>query len=106
MKRILGVVAFSLLSSSAVAQSIETMKLASDLGTLIAAEEFCGLSYDQAAIEAYIEKNVPADDLSFASQLNLMIQGSRFEHSSMSASAKTAHCAQIKRSAKSHSFTN
>lgn len=85
-------------------QSLESMQLATNLGTVIAAEAYCGLSYDQSAVAAYIEKNVKPSDMSFPSPLQLMIEGSKFEHQSMSSSAKTAHCAQIKRIAATYGF--
>jgi hypothetical protein len=64
------------------------------LGSVIGSEEFCGLSYDQAAIQSFIEKNVSADDMEFAASLNMMIGGTKVENDQMSPSAKTAHCTQ------------
>lgn len=91
-------------TQQARSQSLETMQLATNLGTVIAAEGFCGLSYDQAAVAAYIEKNVKPGDMSFPSTLQMMIEGSKFQHQSMSPSAKTVHCAQIKRIAITYGF--
>lgn len=80
------------------------MQLANHLGSVIAAESFCRLNYKQEAISAYIEKRVKPDDISFPSNLQMMIEGSKFQHQSMSESAKTAHCAQIKRIAAAYGF--
>lgn len=80
------------------------MQLATDLGTMLASEEICGFTYDQAAISAYIERKVPADDMSFASTLQLMVQGQTYSMSKMSQSSKTAHCTQIARVAKANKF--
>lgn len=91
-------------TQQARSQSLETMQLATNLGTVIAAEAYCGLSYDQAAVAAYIEKKVKPSDMSFPSTLQLMIEGSKFQHQSMSPSAKTAHCSQIKRIAETYGF--
>lgn len=78
-------------------QSSERLQLANNLGTVIAPEAYCGLSYDQTAVAAYIEKNVKPGDMAFPSSLQMMIQGAKFRQESMSSTAKTAHCAQIKR---------
>lgn len=96
---------FLALPTIAWAQSMETMEIATNLGSVLASEQKCGLSYSQPAIEAYIEKNVPADDMDFPSTLSMMTQGSEFQMRDMSQSALTAHCSQIKRVAKSYGFT-
>ena len=88
-------------SSLAIADSND---IALKLGTVIAAEKFCGFDYDQKAIENYIEKNVPASDMNFPSTLQLMVDGTAYNHQNMSKSAKTAHCFGIKRTAKHYKF--
>lgn len=80
------------------------MKLATEVGTVLASEEGCGLTFDQPAIAAFIEAKVPADDMSFASTLSMMTKGSAYQIEEMSASSKTAHCTQIKRVAASYGF--
>ena len=80
--------------------------LALKLGSVIGSEEFCGLSYDQEAIEAFIEKNVAANDMEFAPTLNTMVGGGEVENREMSPSEKTAHCTQTRRVAKSFGFTH
>lgn len=87
--------------SPAIADSDD---IAMNLGNVIASEEYCGLSYDQEAIQSYIQKNVRADDMGFPGSLNLMISGSSYTIKQLSKSAKTAHCAQISRIAKSYQF--
>lgn len=79
--------------------------LALNLGSVLAAEDYCGLSSDQGAIEAFIEKNVSASDMGFASDLQSMTSGQEYFQQQMSPSEKTAHCAQIRRVAKSFGFT-
>jgi hypothetical protein len=93
-----------LASASAAAQDLKSMTLANELGSVLASERLCDLTYDQAAIAAFIEKRVRADDLSFATTLRAMTSGSEFQMSSMSPSAKTAHCTQTRRVAKAHGF--
>lgn len=93
------------ISAPSLAQSLDSMTLANDLGSVLAAEEACGLSYDQAAISSFIEKNVPAEDMSFPSLLQTMVAGHEYSWPDMSRSAQTASCAQIGRIAKSYGFT-
>jgi hypothetical protein len=71
----------------------------------LGSEEFCGLDYDQAAIQAFITKRVPADDMDFPPMLESMTTGTEVGNQTKSNSAKTAHCAQIARIAKSYGFT-
>ncbi|MCW8059312.1 signal recognition particle [Agrobacterium tumefaciens] len=78
--------------------------VALELGTVLAAEEFCGLSYDTDKVTSFIEENVAADDMRFASTLQLMTAGKQSEHKDMTATAKAAHCAQIRRVAKANGF--
>ncbi len=85
--------------------SLERMNLANALGSIIAAEQFCGLAYAQPAIAAYIEAKVPADDMDFPPLLTGMISGATYQQQAMTPSAKTAHCTQIARLAKANGFT-
>jgi hypothetical protein len=95
------------LASAALAStpaSATDQNLTLKLGSVLGSEEFCGLDYDQAAIEGFIEKNVSANDMGFAEELNMMTEGTKAQNESMSQSSKTAHCAQIRRVAKSYGF--
>ncbi|CAN5187839.1 hypothetical protein BH10PSE8_BH10PSE8_10970 [soil metagenome] len=89
----------------AAAQDLKSMTLANELGSVLASEELCGLSFEQGAIAAFVEKRVRPDDLSFASTLKMMTSGNEVQLNGMSASSKTAHCTQIKRVASSYGFT-
>ena len=80
------------------------MQLANNLGTIIAAEEFCGLAFDRSAIETFIDERVDASDLSFANFLNTAVTAHKFGHKDMSSSQKAAHCRQISRVANSYKF--
>ncbi|MBU2533339.1 MAG: signal recognition particle [Alphaproteobacteria bacterium] len=95
-----------LLASSAAAQSMNSSQVAIDLGTVLASEDACGLTYDQAAITGYIEDKVEADDMSFPSTLQMMTESTRYDIEDMSTSSLTAHCAQIRRIAKSYNFVD
>lgn len=88
----------------AAAQDFKSMQLAHELGSVISAEVPCGLAYDQTAIAAFIEKRVRADDMGFSGQLRVQTSGQEIQMKTMSASAKTAHCTQAKRVAKSYGF--
>ncbi|WP_192913868.1 hypothetical protein [Roseibium sediminis] len=68
--------------------------------------ELNGLHRPGDLIEAWIENTVPADDMEFASQLSVMTDGTKYNLADMTASTKTAHCAQIRRVAKSYRFTD
>ena len=98
------IIAALLIATPAFAQDIESMTLADKLGSVIASEEFCGLTYDQAAIAAFIESNVAADDMGFPSMLSTMVQGHIYQQAAMTPSSKTAHCAQVARVAKTNHF--
>lgn len=84
----------------------DRMRTAIALGSVLAAEEFCGLHYNHDAVAAHIEKTVPADDMAFAGMLQTMTSGAGYELEDMSGSQKAAHCAQIRRVAKSYGFTD
>jgi hypothetical protein len=75
-----------------------------NLGTVIGSETYCGLTYDQGAIKAFIEKHVTASDRDFIGDLDMRVSnvGAAVEH--MSLSEKTAHCTQVTRAAKAYGF--
>jgi hypothetical protein len=87
----------------AVADSSTDM-MSLQLADLLSSESFCGLSYDQDAIKAFINTHVAADDLKFTVVLQLDIAGDKFAFKDMSPSDKTAHCTQIARVARSYNF--
>lgn len=91
-------------ANQANAQSLSSMTVANELGTVLASEAACGLDFNQQAIANYIEQNVEATDMGFASMLDTMTLGHEYSIKEMSASAKTAHCTQIKRVAKAFGF--
>jgi hypothetical protein len=94
----------ALLLSTSAASAMDDTVLAANLGSVLGSEKLCGLTYDQAAIQAFIEKHVPARDMQFPSLLVLMTRGAESENESMSKSAVTAHCTQIARIAESYGF--
>lgn len=79
--------------------------VANQLGTVLGSEEACGLAYDQKAIEDFVNDHVKPSDMSFPSMLDTMTRGTKYLIQSMSESALTAHCTQIRRIAKHYGFT-
>jgi hypothetical protein len=98
------VTVLALAASGDAARGQGSMRLAIDLGDVLGSETICGLTYDQAGIAAFIEKSVPANDMSFTSNLRMMTDAAQSENAELSGSAKTAHCAQITRVARSYGF--
>lgn len=82
----------------------QSLQTATQLSTILGSEAFCGLTYDQAAIQAYVDAAVAPDDLAFAGNLNLMTLGQRGMNDSMSPSQKTAHCAAVIKTARHYGF--
>lgn len=78
--------------------------VANNLGSLLASEKYCGLTYKPEAIAAYIEKNVKADDMGFSGMLSLMTDGASLGFEEFSETRKVAHCTQSRRVAKANSF--
>lgn len=79
---------------------LKTFALAQKIAPVIASEKGCGLALDQSAIEAWIEQNVPSGAMEFTNELNMLIRSNSREVDAMGASQKTAHCAQVRRVAK------
>ncbi|MFN4058183.1 MAG: hypothetical protein ACK4HW_08380 [Roseinatronobacter sp.] len=104
MRRILLISMMVISASQAAAQGFESMQKASNLGTVIASEQQCGLSFDQDAIEAWIDENTDPSDMSFAGNLQMMIQGSQYNTGSLSGSALTAHCRAVERTSRHFGF--
>lgn len=89
--------------SIAVAQN-DSRQLGSDLGHVIGSEAACGLKYDQAAIRAFVNARVRADDMRFSEYLDNGVWGVSAELKKMSESQKAAHCEQVRRVAKTYKF--
>lgn len=107
MRLTIAIAALAASSSFAFAwDSLERMKVAHSIGSVLAAEEFCELTYNQEAIAGHIEKVVPADDMQFAGMLQTMTSGASYDLENMTGAQKAAHCTQIKRVAKSYGFTD
>jgi hypothetical protein len=97
-------VAGLLLIAAQTAVRADSLEFATHLGNMLASESVCGLSYKAEAIEGLIAKKVKADDIEFPSTLNVMTSGSEYQLRDLTASAKVAHCAQVRRAAKAYGF--
>jgi len=101
---LIGAFLIASLATPVGAQSLESMRIAQELGDVIGSEDACGLEYDQVAIEQFIDDRVRDDDMGFTSSLNLFTEGARYQFMEMSESSRTAHCRQIRRVARSFGF--
>lgn len=81
----------------AAAQGADTIRLAQQLGAVLAVEEPCGLAYDGNAVAAWIEAHVGAADMGFTPMLTTMTRGARLQFDGMTATQQAAHCAQTRR---------
>jgi hypothetical protein len=71
---------------------------AEQIGMLLASEQLCGLTYNQLAVQRFIEQHVDANDLQFPPLLELFVNWDRQQVlGSITGSHLTAHCTQIKR---------
>lgn len=98
----LGLLITVLFATSAHAFNAQNARVASDLGSLLASEELCDLSFNHDAIDAYIDEHVDHSDMGFASSLTGQITVSAFSLRDMSESAKRAHCRAIAATARAH----
>jgi hypothetical protein len=92
--------------ASVVARASDSDELALQLSSVIGSEQACGLTYDQDAIQRFINEHVSASDMSFPGNLNFFTIGTKAGIERMSQSALTAHCTQIRRIAKQYGFTH
>lgn len=91
-------------TSALAADDFDTIRAATDLGSVLAAEAPCGLTYDQAAIEAYIDGLGIEANMGFVSTLSMMTQGAEFNQRDLSESARTAHCRAVTLTARHYGF--
>lgn len=100
MKRTLTAISATLAITSASpinAQTLEVMKLATTAGTIIAAMDECGLTIDLDAMDAWFDKEVPADQgVHFANLVDTFITGQTFNYQGMGEAQKRLHCRAVK----------
>ncbi|SON55797.1 hypothetical protein HDIA_2256 [Hartmannibacter diazotrophicus] len=94
-----------LFASINVAKADDSLDVADRLGEIIGAEDACGLTLDQAAINRYVSNHVAADDLDFVGYLKTSTWTAKEDLSEMGATERSAHCMQVVRSAKAIGVT-
>lgn len=99
MMRLIVIATLLLSASPAVADGEQFAK---SLAWVVATDRMCGVTYKSDALEAMIVANVPAEDLTFAQDLNLYVSIANGEIREMTDATKAAICVQIARVAKSH----
>lgn len=70
-----------------------------DLGRLLAADEACGLSFNEAAVDAYLIKYADPTDLSASRLLDVAIRGTRSQLRNMKPTDLAVQCKLARRSA-------
>lgn len=92
-------------ASQAVAgKPVSPIILSQNLGDLLGSEELCGMSFDKAAIEKFINDKVAADNMDFAGSVQFYTNMKRESFKELSASQQTVQCIQAKRVAKEFGF--
>lgn len=99
--RILFTLIFALFSTSSIA---DDDSLAFKLGPVIAAEKFCGLSFDGTKLRNYLTSLVIDDAAYFLNSLDLSIRTSPLDQEKMNDIEKLTHCTLVERSAKELGF--
>lgn len=97
-------IALAFSASVASGQSFDSMMRATELGTVLAAEDLCGLSFNQGAVADWIDNNTDPSDMGFPGTLQMMVEGSKFQNSEMTGSVLTAHCRSVERTARHFGF--
>lgn len=105
MRRLALLLAYTVLPLSAAADDRSIRDKTHDLGAVIGSEKFCELTLDQTAIAAFIEQNIPAEEMDFPENLNMAVLGAQMYFESMSASTKVAYCTGMRRTAKAYGLT-
>lgn len=104
--KVLAIICFlpAALPMSATAEDLPSWMIAGELGQIIGSESACGLTYDQAAIKAFVVEKVDPSDMSFTSTLNMLTDAAARAFKDMTPSAKMAHCTAIEQSARHYGF--
>lgn len=85
-------------------QGLSPIQLANSLATVIASEQPCNLTFDQAAIERWIDANVDPSDIAFGARLQSYTSGVAYNLRSVTGSALTAHCRVVANTARHFGF--
>ena len=102
MKRI--ALIFVMTLAPMTAQSAASSRALLDLGSILGSEIICSLNLKPDAITDWVDKNIPADDMSFADKLNSVAISQAHMYAEQSEAARETHCAAITRTAKHFGF--
>lgn len=70
-----------------------------ELGLIVGSAELCGYALNEDAVSAHVAKNVPADDLRFASNFQMHVGYHRGEAGKLGELERRIHCEAAQRSA-------
>lgn len=100
-----GVIAIAALVTLSSIACADSYTVAKQLGSVLAAEKFCEMTFNTDAISTFITNKVAADDMDFTSNIDLVIFGAKDDQEKMGTTQKIVHCTQMKRVAKHLNFT-
>jgi hypothetical protein len=79
-------------------------QLTEALAAILSSEQYCGLSYSQDAIQAFISKNIAPSDTRFLSDLEFDRRTEEIQHEKFGPSERTAYCTHVKQMAEYFGF--
>src|ERR1700730_7718137 len=79
----------------AIREQMERENPILSLADVLASEQFCGLNYNTAAVQIFIDKLNTPDDPDFTSILQTLTRSARIDNEKMTPSDKTAQCTQV-----------
>ncbi|MEM6384352.1 MAG: hypothetical protein AAF739_16900 [Pseudomonadota bacterium] len=82
----------------------DQLNLASELGRMLAFEEFCGLHYRYNALVDFTQENVDPDNVDFNTVLQASFRARSREREEMTAAMLIIQCTQIEQTARSFGF--
>lgn len=83
----------------ATAAFADTTSFSSNLGLIVGSAELCDYRLSDDAVSAYVAKNVPASDLDFAANFQMLAGYHRREAEKLQGLELRVHCEAAKRSA-------
>lgn len=99
MRLVLAGLTFFALGATVQAEEFNAELTAINFGTILAAEEPCGMSYQPSAIQKYVADIVPAEDVGFPATLTRWTRMQKSRVDDMTASEKVAYCASSRQTA-------
>ena len=104
MRASFAMIGILLSAAGASAYDADSAHTAKYLGTIVGSEKLCGLTFDPAALAAFVAQHIAADDIEFASNLQSETLELRVLDRDITSGEKIARCAQVKRNAEHFGF--